>query len=143
MQVWLTGFFQSNIRSNLKENVDKRFYKWKVKNERTRPCKKRTFSGILVLILFLPLGRFPFILPSSTVRSIFSCLRIWPIQFLFLFLISDNKLFFSFTRLRTSALVFLCFHFTSDGSWWNWPGRLRNFISGWTYGIVALAIFII
>jgi len=32
---------------------------------------------------------------------------------------------------------------TSGGSWSNWPGGLRNFISGWTYRIVALAIFII
>ena len=31
---------------------------------------------------------------------------------------------------------------TSGGSWWNWPGGLRIFISGWTYGIVALAVFI-
>jgi len=30
----------------------------------------------------------------------------------------------------------------SGGSWWNWPGGLRDFISGWTYGIVALAVFI-
>ena len=29
----------------------------------------------------------------------------------------------------------------SGGSWWNWPGGLRNFISGWTYGIVVLAVF--
>ena len=26
----------------------------------------------------------------------------------------------------------------SGGSWWKWPGGLRNFISGWTYRIVAL-----
>jgi len=65
-----------------------------------------------ILIIFLPLGRFPFILPSSTVRSIFSCLRISPIHLLFLFLISDNKHFFSFIRLRTSALVSLSIHFT-------------------------------
>jgi len=32
---------------------------------------------------------------------------------------------------------------TSGGSWWNCQGGLRNFISGWTYGIVALAVFII
>jgi len=30
----------------------------------------------------------------------------------------------------------------SGGSWWNWPGGLRDFISGWTCGIVALAVFI-
>ena len=65
-----------------------------------------------ILILFLPLERFPFILPSSTMRSIFSRLRIWPIHLLFLFIISDNKLFFSFTRLRTSALIYLFVHFT-------------------------------
>jgi len=29
-----------------------------------------------ILIIFFPCGHFPFILPSSTVRSIFSCLRI-------------------------------------------------------------------
>jgi len=65
-----------------------------------------------ILILFFPLGSFPFIPPSSTVRSVFSCLRIWPIHLLFLFLISDNKFFFSFRRLRTSALVYLSVHFT-------------------------------
>ena len=32
---------------------------------------------------------------------------------------------------------------SSGGSWWNWPGGLRNFISGWTYGIVVLLVFII
>jgi len=32
---------------------------------------------------------------------------------------------------------------SSGGSWWNWPGGLRNFISGWTYGNVALTVFII
>ena len=32
---------------------------------------------------------------------------------------------------------------SSGGSWWKWPGGLRNFISGWTYRIVALAVFII
>jgi len=32
---------------------------------------------------------------------------------------------------------------TSGSSWWNWPGGLRDLISGWTYGIVALAVFII
>jgi len=26
----------------------------------------------------------------------------------------------------------------SGGSWWKWPGGLRNFISGWTYRFVAL-----
>jgi len=31
----------------------------------------------------------------------------------------------------------------SGGSWWNCPGGLRNFISGWTYGIVALVVFFI
>jgi len=28
----------------------------------------------------------------------------------------------------------------SGGSWWKWPGGLRNFISGWTYRIVALPL---
>jgi len=32
---------------------------------------------------------------------------------------------------------------SSGGSWWKWPGGQRNFISGWTYRIVALAVFII
>jgi len=32
---------------------------------------------------------------------------------------------------------------SSSGSWWKCPGGLRNFISGWTYRIVALAVFII
>jgi len=31
---------------------------------------------------------------------------------------------------------------SSGGSWCKWPGGLQNFISGWTYGIVALVIFI-
>ena len=31
----------------------------------------------------------------------------------------------------------------SGVSWWNWPGGLRDFISGWTYRVVALAVFII
>jgi len=52
MQVWLTGFFQCNIRSNLNKNVHKRFYEWKVENDRTRPYRKRNFSGLLVLSYF-------------------------------------------------------------------------------------------
>ena len=28
----------------------------------------------------------------------------------------------------------------SGGSWWKWPGELRNFFSGWTYRIVALPL---
>jgi len=28
----------------------------------------------------------------------------------------------------------------SGGSWWKWPGGLRNLISGWTYRIVALPL---
>ena len=30
----------------------------------------------------------------------------------------------------------------SGGSWWKWPGGLRNFISGWTYRIDALPLAI-
>jgi len=39
--------------------------------------------------------------------------------------------------LAAKALPFLAKTIlpTSGGSWWNWPGGLRNFISGWTYGI--------
>jgi len=36
-------------------------------------------------------------------------------------------------------LSFCLFDITaSGGSWWNWPGGLREFISGWTYGIIAV-----
>jgi len=31
---------------------------------------------------------------------------------------------------------------SSGDSWWNWPGGLRDFISSWIYGIVALAVVI-
>jgi len=34
----------------MKEKFHKRFYKWKVKNERTRPCTQKNFSGLLVLL---------------------------------------------------------------------------------------------
>jgi len=30
---------------------------------------------------------------------------------------------------------------SSGGSWWNWPGGLRDFISGWTYGICRPGCF--
>ena len=39
-----------------------------------------------------------------------------------------------------ALVVFLRNIITSGGSWWKWPGRLRNFISGWTYRIVALSL---
>jgi len=33
-----------------------------------------------------------------------------------------------------------CMDCNSGGSWWKWPGGLRNLISGWTYRIVALPL---
>jgi len=40
----------------------------------------------------------------------------------------------------TSAFKFCPTLVTSGGSWWKWPGGLRNFISGWTYRIIALPL---
>jgi len=36
--------------------------------------------------------------------------------------------------------IFVIVTVTSGGSWWKWPGGLRNFISGWKYRIVALPL---
>jgi len=70
-------------------------------------------------------------------------------------MLAQNKIFFSIDFLEL-LFFFVCTHvfavtkadvtlplMTSGGSWWKWPGGLRNFISGWTYRIVALAVFII
>jgi len=47
--------------------------------------------------------------------------------------------------IDTGVMVWKQGLLNSGCSWWNWPIGLRNFISGWTYGIVvvALAVFII
>ena len=48
--------------------------------------------------------------------------------------------------MSTEWIVLVCFIkyvvtvTISGGSWWKWPGGLRNFASGWTYRIVALPL---
>jgi len=47
----------------------------------------------------------------------------------------------TWSTVRSSAPHPQAAEVASGGSWWNWPRWLRNLISGWTYGIVALAFF--
>ena len=49
-------------------------------------------------------------------------------------------LLFNIYTSEMSGVSYFTVQLHSGGSWWKWPGGLQNFISGWTYRIVALPL---
>ena len=75
-------------------------------------------------------------------KEISPCLRfsVWyEGNYRWLFLSSSQIIYSSNCWLRKLTNIFNKLR-PSGGSWWKWPGGLRNFISGWTYRIVALPL---
>jgi len=120
-----------------------------ISNHMTRRYASRSVSGCLRGSIATPvviLSTHGYVSQKSMLRI--NAYRFYPFESRILLIISHgiettNNFYDIMGYSRPGVTYSYMWSISSGGSWWNWPGGPRNFISGWTHGIVSLAVFII